>query len=54
MADRQTTGGYPRIAQVVTVNIPILAQIKPGEKVLFQEITLEEAEILYMEREKTM
>jgi antagonist of KipI len=52
LADRQTTGGYPRIAQVATVDLPIIAQLKPGEKISFKEITLEEAEQLYLEQEQ--
>jgi antagonist of KipI len=51
MADRQTTGGYPKIAQVATVDLPIIAQVKPGEKVRFQEIQLEEAQVLLRSRE---
>lgn len=44
MADRQTTGGYPKIGQVVSVDLPQLAQLQPKAEILFQEITLEEAE----------
>lgn len=51
LADRQTTGGYPKIAQVATVDIPLLAQKKPGEKIRFKEISLEEAEQLYLRQE---
>lgn len=43
MADRQTTGGYPRIACVISTDIPKLAQMKPGSKVGFQRISLSEA-----------
>lgn len=52
LADRQTTGGYPRIAQVATVDLPNIAQLKPGEKIQFNEITLEEAEQLYLKQEQ--
>jgi antagonist of KipI len=51
LADRQTTGGYPKIAQVATVDLPVLAQVKPGETVRFQEIQLEEAQSLLRSRE---
>ncbi|WML43956.1 biotin-dependent carboxyltransferase family protein [Neobacillus sp. PS3-40] len=51
LADRQTIGGYPKIAQVATVDLPILAQVKPGDKVRFQEIQLEEAQELLQSRE---
>lgn len=52
LADRQTIGGYPKIAQVAGVDIAKVVQIKPGEEILFEEISLEEAEKLYIEREK--
>ncbi len=51
LADRQTTGGYPRIGQIAAVDLPIIAQLKPGDRVRFQEITLVQAEKLYIERE---
>ncbi|SES82789.1 biotin-dependent carboxylase uncharacterized domain-containing protein [Natronincola peptidivorans] len=43
MADRQTTGGYTKIGNVITVDLPKAAQVKPGDKIVFKEITLEEA-----------
>lgn len=52
LADRQTTGGYPKIAQIVYVDIQKIVQLKPNEKIMFKEISLEEAEKLYYEREK--
>ncbi|WP_028594783.1 biotin-dependent carboxyltransferase family protein [Paenibacillus assamensis] len=48
MADRQTVGGYPKIAQVASVDLPVLAQMKPGERIRFTEISLEEAQQLYI------
>lgn len=48
MSDAQTTGGYPRIAQVVAADLPILAQKKPGEGVRFVVVTEDEAEDLYL------
>ncbi|MCD7032767.1 biotin-dependent carboxyltransferase family protein [Metabacillus sp. GX 13764] len=51
MADHQTTGGYPKFAQVLTVDLPILAQMKPGEKVKFIKADLAEAEKAFLERE---
>lgn len=47
MADRQTLGGYPKIAQVASVDVPLIAQLPPGGKIRFKEITLGEAERLY-------
>jgi len=51
MADRQTTGGYTKIANVISVDIPYLAQLKAGDKVLFKQINIEEAQRLLKERE---
>ncbi|SHQ77822.1 Allophanate hydrolase subunit 2 [Mycobacteroides abscessus subsp. abscessus] len=47
LSDRQTTGGYPKIAQIASVDLPYLAQKKPGEMVSFEEITLQESQKLY-------
>lgn len=38
MADAQTIGGYPRIARVCTSDIPMLAQLRPGEKIRLREV----------------
>ncbi|KOR89741.1 biotin-dependent carboxyltransferase family protein [Paenibacillus solani] len=46
MADRQTLGGYPKIAQIASVDIPLLAQLPAGGKIRFREISLPEAEQL--------
>ncbi|MDP4155609.1 MAG: biotin-dependent carboxyltransferase family protein [Bacillota bacterium] len=51
LADRQTTGGYPRIAQIITVDFPVVAQAKPGDFLSFVRISHEEAQMLYIERE---
>jgi antagonist of KipI len=52
LADRQTTGGYPKIGQVASVDLPLLSQLKPGERLKFQEITLEEAQRLWILQEQ--
>jgi len=54
LADRQTAGGYPKIAQLAAVDISIVAQSKPGTDFWFQEISLNEAEQLYLAREKAI
>jgi antagonist of KipI len=43
MADHQTTGGYPKIAEVAGVDVPRLAQLGPGAQLRFACCTLEEA-----------
>ncbi|MBD8004335.1 5-oxoprolinase subunit C family protein [Bacillus norwichensis] len=52
MADRQSVGGYPKIGQIASVDLPSVAQTKPGEIISFTEITTEKAQALYIEREK--
>jgi antagonist of KipI len=54
LADRQTTGGYPRIAQIITVDLPVAAQAKPGDSLSFVRISHEEAQMLYIEREREL
>jgi len=41
MADAQTTGGYPRIANVVQEDLEIVAQMKPGDELKFMLVSLE-------------
>jgi len=41
MADAQTTGGYPRIANVLTDDLDILAQMQPGNELKFMLVSLE-------------
>ncbi len=43
MADGQTTGGYARIAQVAAADLPVCAQLKPGEQIQFRLISHSEA-----------
>lgn len=48
MADHQTTGGYTKIASVISVDLPKAAQMKPGTRVRFEKISVEEAQELYV------
>jgi biotin-dependent carboxylase-like uncharacterized protein len=51
MSDAQTTGGYARIANVISVDMPYMAQLKPGDRVKFCRIELDEAHRLIREQE---
>lgn len=51
LADRQTAGGYPKFAQVTIVDLVVIAQICPGQTIQFIEVSLKEAEALYLRRE---
>lgn len=42
MADRQTTGGYAKIATVVSADLPLLAQARPGTRVRFRKVSIED------------
>ncbi|GAA4043166.1 biotin-dependent carboxyltransferase family protein [Hymenobacter glaciei] len=51
LADHQTTGGYPRLAQVISVDWPVLAQAAPGQQLRFREVSVAEAQALFLARE---
>lgn len=51
LADRQTAGGYPRIAHIASADFSQVTQMMPGEQVQFQLVSLQEAERVYIERE---
>jgi biotin-dependent carboxylase-like uncharacterized protein len=44
LADRQTTGGYPKIATVIAADLPALGRLAPGAKVAFAAMSVAEAE----------
>jgi antagonist of KipI len=44
MADHQTAGGYPRIANIISADLPIAGQLGPGDKLSFKVVTVKEAE----------
>ena len=54
LGDCQTIGGYPKIAHVITVDLSIAAQLRPGDTVRFQEISLPEGHRLFFEREQEL
>lgn len=54
LADRQTTGGYAKIATVISVDIPKVVQRKTDHKLTFKAISVEEAQRLYLEEEKEL
>lgn len=51
MADRQTTGGYTKIAHVASVDLPLVAQHMPGDTLQFREVSVQEALDLDSQRE---
>ena len=52
MADHQTTGGYPRLAHIISAHHSKVAQMRAGEKINFRLTDLQTAENLLMEQHK--
>jgi antagonist of KipI len=53
MADCQTTGGYPRIATIISADLSACAQKKIGDTMQFTEVSFAEAEQLLLEKHRT-
>lgn len=54
LGDCQTIGGYPKIAHVITVDLPAAAQLWPGDFVRFAEVPLVEAQRLLFQRDRDL
>lgn len=54
LADRQTTGGYPKIGQVASVDLKLISQLKPGQQLRFKEISLADAQQRWIEQEQSI
>lgn len=54
MADRQTVGGYTKIGNVISVDLPKIAQAKPGMKVRFVQVSIETAQELLIREQKEL
>lgn len=54
MADRQTTGGYPNIATVISADIGLAGQLAPGDSISFVVSTLREAMAALIAQEQTL
>jgi len=52
LSDRQTTGGYAKIAHVISADIPKIAQALPGQKLRFRSVSAAEAERLFLAQKK--
>ncbi len=51
MADGQTTGGYPRVAQVINADLSVCGQLRPGSEFRFRRVTQQLAEDAFFEQE---
>jgi allophanate hydrolase len=52
MRDHQPTGGYPRIATVISADLDRLAQLRPGTELAFCPVTLHKARELLLAAER--
>lgn len=51
MADHQTSGGYPRLGNIISVDLPKLAQSNVNSTIIFKKVSIEEAEDLLIKQE---
>ena len=54
MADRGTSGGYTKIATIISVDVGRLAQSIPGDKVRFKAVEIEEAHRALRDQEEAL
>ena len=54
MVDNQTTGGYPKIATVISADLPIIGRRRPGRPVRFAAVSVREAETARREQEAAL
>ena len=54
LADHQTTGGYPKIATVISADLPVVGRRRPGDALRFAAIEVAAAEELYREEERRL
>jgi antagonist of KipI len=54
LGDCQTIGGYPKMAHVITVDLGIAAQLRPGDRVRFSEVAMADAYRLLLERQREL
>jgi antagonist of KipI len=52
--EQQTTGGYPKIANVIAADLHCVGQLRPRDAIRFEEVSLAEARALWIEREKLL
>ena len=54
LVDRQTTGGYPKIANVISADLAAFSRRRPGQEVEFEIVSIEEAEHIRRTRENSI
>jgi allophanate hydrolase subunit 2 len=54
LADHQTTGGYPKIATVISADLPVVGRRRPGSPIRFAAVDVAEAETIRRRQEATL
>lgn len=54
LAERQTVGGYTKIATVIAADLPVIGQCRPGDTVRFQSVSLAEAHQIWREAQQAL
>jgi allophanate hydrolase subunit 2 len=52
--EQQTTGGYPKIANVISADLGSLGQLRPRDEIRFELVEMETARALLVEQEKLL
>jgi allophanate hydrolase subunit 2 len=52
--EQQTTGGYPKIANVISADMSSLGQLRPRDEIRFELVEMETARMLLAEQEKLL
>jgi biotin-dependent carboxylase-like uncharacterized protein len=52
--DGQTIGGYPKVAQVISADLDLLGQLRPGVRISFDTVTVEVAQEIYRARARRL
>jgi len=52
--EHQTTGGYPKVANVISADLPSVGQLRPRDEIRFELVTMQQATELLKEQEQTL
>lgn len=52
--EQQTTGGYPKIANVISADLTSVGQLRPRDEIRFERVTFEVARALFQEQEQLL
>jgi antagonist of KipI len=52
--EQQTTGGYPKLVNIISADFPSLGQLRPRDEIRFALVSMEEARASFIEQEKLL